>query len=74
MARDGREQDSRSPREEVNCMEDTDQKTQTDGDRQQLRQARAESFKALRAKIEELDKSCAQTRRIIFDLRELLRR
>jgi len=37
------------------------------------RKARAERYEALKAQIEDLDKSCAETRKIIYDLRRLLR-
>lgn len=39
----------------------------------ELRKARAESYEAIKAQIEDLDKACAETRKIIYDLRRLLR-
>ena len=39
----------------------------------ELRKARAERYEAIKTKIEELDKVCAETRKIIYDLRNLMR-
>ncbi|MEX1194323.1 MAG: hypothetical protein WD904_00770 [Dehalococcoidia bacterium] len=39
----------------------------------ELRKARAERYEAIKVKIEDLDKACAETRKIIYDLRRLLR-
>ena len=38
-----------------------------------MRKARAERYEAIKVKIEDLDKACAETRKIIYDLRRLLR-
>ena len=37
------------------------------------RKARAEKYEAIKIQIEDLDKTCAETRKIIYDLRRLLR-
>jgi len=38
----------------------------------ELRQARAERYDTIKPKIEDLDKTCAETRKVIDDLRRLL--
>lgn len=42
-------------------------------DPEAARKARAEKYEAIKGQIEDLDKSCAETRKIIYDLRRLLR-
>jgi hypothetical protein len=39
----------------------------------ELRRARAERYETIKAKIEGLDKACAETRKIIYDRRRVLR-
>lgn len=39
----------------------------------ELRKARSERYEAIKTMIEDLDKVCAETRMIIYDLRNLMR-
>jgi hypothetical protein len=56
-------------------MEDSNGNVHPDAIRDQVAGwATGEYIKALRPKLEELDKACANVRRIVFDLRRLLQK
>ena len=50
-----------------------EQSTPATNDADELRKARSERYEAIKTMIEDLDKVCAETRMIIYDLRNLMR-
>src|SRR4030065_216875 len=55
-------------------MENTaDQSPPATNNADELRKARSERYEAIKTMIEDLDKVCAETRKIIYDLRNLMR-